>query len=128
MHCTHAMFGGRCFHDFVLIAIGKLEILALFPHFQNEKEVIRRYEGWHCTRLESYCIIFHFETDWSRIHLLPSTILKEEQRKVLCRFVGSEDVFAVLPTGYSKSPCYHLSLIVSELMDCSLSFLLSAIW
>ena len=29
--------------------------------------------------------------------------LKEEQRKVLCSFVGCEDVFAVLPTGYSNS-------------------------
>ena len=33
--------------------------------------------------------------------------LKEEQRKVLCSFVGGEKVFAVLPTGYSKSLCYQ---------------------
>ena len=33
--------------------------------------------------------------------------LKEEQRKVLCSFVGGEEVFAVLPTGYSKSLCYQ---------------------
>ena len=40
----HAMFGGR---GFVLIAIGKMEILATSPHFQDEKDVIRRYEGWY---------------------------------------------------------------------------------
>ena len=33
--------------------------------------------------------------------------LKEEQRKVLCSFVGGEEVFTVLPTGYSKSVCYQ---------------------
>ena len=33
--------------------------------------------------------------------------LKEEQRKVLCSFVGGEEVCAVLPTGYSKSLCYQ---------------------
>ena len=33
--------------------------------------------------------------------------LKEEQRKVLCSFVGGEEVFGVLPTGYSKSLCYQ---------------------
>ena len=32
--------------------------------------------------------------------------LKEEQSKELCSFVGDEEVFAVLPTGYSKSLCY----------------------
>ena len=66
------MFGGRGFRGFVLTAIGKMEILTTFPHFQ---EVIRRYEGWYYTRLESYYIIFHFETDWSRIRPLPSTTL-----------------------------------------------------
>ena len=32
------MFGGRGFRGFVLIAIGKMEILATFPHFQDESE------------------------------------------------------------------------------------------
>ena len=45
------MFGGRGFRGFVLIAIGTMEILATFPHFQDEKEVIRRYEGWYYIKL-----------------------------------------------------------------------------
>ena len=69
------MFSGRGFRGFVLIAIGKMEILATFPHFQDEKEVIRRYEGWYYTKLESYYIILYFETDWSCIRPLPSTTL-----------------------------------------------------
>ena len=44
---VHAMFGGRGFRGFVLIVIGKMEIIATFPHFQDEKEVIRRHEGWY---------------------------------------------------------------------------------
>ena len=38
---------------------------------------MRRYEGCYYTRLESYYIIFYFETDWSRIRPLPSTTLKK---------------------------------------------------
>ena len=33
-------------HGFVLI------VIATFPHFQEEKEVIRKYEAWYCTRLD----------------------------------------------------------------------------
>ena len=33
-------------------------------------------------------------------------VLKEEQRKVVSSFVSGEDVFGILPTGYSKSLCY----------------------
>ena len=51
MHCT--MFGEHEFRGFVL------EILATFPHFQDEKEVIRRYEGWYYTKLEPYYIILY---------------------------------------------------------------------
>ena len=51
LYLVHAMFGGRGFRGFVLIATGKMEILTTFPHFQDEKEVIRRYEGWYYTRL-----------------------------------------------------------------------------
>ena len=51
LHLVHAMFGGLGFRGFVLIAIGKMEILATFPHFQDEKEVIRRYEGWYYIKL-----------------------------------------------------------------------------
>ena len=43
------MFGGRGFRGFVLIAIGKMEILATFPHLQDDIKVIRRYEGWYYT-------------------------------------------------------------------------------
>lgn len=32
--------------------------------------------------------------------------LKEEQQKVIEKFVEGEDVFAALPTGYGKSLCY----------------------
>ena len=38
LYLVHAMFGGRGFRGFVLITIGKMEILATFPHFQDEKE------------------------------------------------------------------------------------------
>ena len=70
------MIGGRGFLHFVLIAITKMDILYMFYHFQDPIKVIRRYEGCHYTRLESYYIIFYFETDWSRIRPLPSTTLK----------------------------------------------------
>ena len=63
---------------FVLIAIRKMDILYMFYQFQDPIKVIRRYEGCHYTRLESYYIIFYFETDWSRIRPLPSTTLKDE--------------------------------------------------
>ena len=78
MHCTlvHAMFDGRGFHGFVLIAIGKMEILATLPHLQDDIKVIRRYEGWYYTKLVLYVMILYLETDWSRIRPLPSTNLK----------------------------------------------------
>ena len=56
-------------------AITKRDILYMFYQFQDPIKVIRRYEGCHYTRLESYYIIFYFETDWSRIRPLPSTTL-----------------------------------------------------
>ena len=71
------MIGGRGFLRFVLIAITKMDILYMFYHFQDPIKVIRRYEGYHYTRLESYYIIFYFETDWSRIRPLPSTTLRK---------------------------------------------------
>ena len=87
LYLVHIMFGGHGFRGFVLIVIGKMEILATFPHFQDEKEVIRRYEGWYYTRLQSYYIIFHFETHWSHIRPLPSTILKQKDLpKAYCYF------------------------------------------
>ena len=72
LYLVHAMFGGRGFRGFVLIAIGKMEILATFRH--DEIKIIRRYEGWYYTKLY-HVIIFYLETDWSRIHPLPSTTL-----------------------------------------------------
>ena len=77
LYLVHGMFGGHGFRGFVLIAIGKMEILATFPHSQDEIKVIRRYlyEGWYYTKLVSYVIIFYLETDWSRIRPLPSTTL-----------------------------------------------------
>ena len=55
------------FLGFVLIAIAKMDILYTFYQFQNTIKVIRRYEDCYYTRLESYYIIFYFETDWSCI-------------------------------------------------------------
>ena len=69
------MIGGRGFRGFVLIAIGKMAILTIFLQLQDNIKLIRRYEGCYYTRLESYYIIFYFETDWSRIRPLPSTTL-----------------------------------------------------
>ena len=66
------MFGGRGFRGF---AIEKMEILATFPHLQDDIKVIRRYEGWYYTHLVYYYSIFYLETDWSRIRPLPSTNL-----------------------------------------------------
>ena len=71
-YVVHAMFGGHGFRDFVLITIGKMEILATFPHLQDEIKVIR-YGGWYYTKLVSYVIPFYFKTDRSHIHPLPST-------------------------------------------------------
>ena len=51
-------FGGRGFRGFVLIAIGKMEILATFPHLQDDIKVIRRYEGWYYTHLVHYYTLF----------------------------------------------------------------------
>ena len=65
----------RGFLGFVLIAIAKMDILYMFYQFQDPIKVIRRYEGCYYTRLESYYIIFYFETDWSRIRPLPSSTL-----------------------------------------------------
>ena len=80
MYLVHAMIGGRGFLRFVLIAITKMDILYMFYHFQDPIKVIRRYEGCHYTRLESYYIIFYFETDWSRIRPLPSTTLRFQNK------------------------------------------------
>ena len=51
----------------------KMEILATFSHFQDEKEVNSRYKGWYYTHLVYYYNNFYFETDGSRIRPLPST-------------------------------------------------------
>ena len=71
----HDWWGGHGFRGFVLIAIGKMAILTIFLQLQDNIKLIRRYEGCYYTRLESYYIIFYFETDWSRIRPLPSTTL-----------------------------------------------------
>ena len=75
LYLVHAMIGGRGFRGFVLIAIGKMAILTIFLQLQDNIKLIRRCEGCYYTRLESYYIIFYFETDWSRIRQLPSTTL-----------------------------------------------------
>ena len=71
----HAMIGGRCFLGFVLITIAKMDIFPTLSLLQTNIKMIRRYEGCYYARLESYYIIFYFETDWSHIHSLPSTTL-----------------------------------------------------
>ena len=75
MHSPYCLISFK--RGFVLIAITKMDILYMFYQFQDPIKVIRRYEGCHYTRLESYYIIFYFETDWSRIRPLPSTTLIE---------------------------------------------------
>ena len=69
------MYGGRGFRGFVLMLIGKMAILTIFLQLQDNIKLIGRFEGCYYTRLESYYIIFYFETDWSRIRPLPSTTL-----------------------------------------------------
>ena len=47
-------------------------------HFPNTPTIVEKYKGYegcYYTKLESYYIIFYFETDWSRIRPLPSTTL-----------------------------------------------------
>ena len=70
------MYGGRGFCGFVLMLIGKMSILTIFLQLQDNIKLIERFEGCYYTRLESYYIIFNFETDWSRIRPLPSTTLR----------------------------------------------------
>ena len=53
----------------------KMAILTIFLQLQDNIKLIGRFEGCYYTRLESYYIIFYFETDWSRIRPLPSTTL-----------------------------------------------------
>ena len=67
------MFSGCGLHGFVLIAIEKIEILATFPHLQNNIKLMRKYDGWYYTNLVYSYNMFYFETDWSRIGLFPST-------------------------------------------------------
>ena len=74
-YMVHAMIGGRGIRGFVLIAIGKMAILTIFLQLQDNIKQNRRYEGCYYTRLVSYYIIFHFETDCSRIRPLTSTTL-----------------------------------------------------
>ena len=38
--------------------------------------------------------------------VLGYTELKQKQEKLLANFLSEQDVFAILPTGYSKSLCY----------------------
>ena len=73
----HAMIAGRGFLGFALITMAKMDIFPTLPLLQRSIKIIRRYEGCYYTMLESYYIIFYFETDWSRIRPLPSTTLKE---------------------------------------------------
>ena len=72
---------GVAFVVLYLCVFVKIEILTIFLRLQDNIKLIRRYEGCYYTRLDSYYIIFYFETDWSRILPLPSTTLShiEEQ-------------------------------------------------
>ena len=40
--------------------------------------------------------------------------LKAKQREAITRFVGGEDVFICLPTGFGKSLCYALLPLVFD--------------
>ena len=62
--------------------------------------------------------------------------LKAKQREAITRFVGGEDVFVCLPTGFGKSLCYALlplvfdylrgsaghSIVVCTFLQCSGSY------
>ena len=57
-----------------MLYLSLLQKCRLQPYFfqlQDNMKLIRKYEVWYYTRLESYYIIFYFETDWSRIRPLP---------------------------------------------------------
>ena len=77
------MYGGRGFRGFVLMLIGKMEILYTFYQFQDTIKVIRRYEGWYYIQFYSYYIILYFESDWSRSRPLPSTTFKDIARQFI---------------------------------------------
>ena len=66
MHCT------LCTPCLVGIAFELEKWRFTFPLLQEEIEAIRLYEGWYCTKLQSYVIMFYLETHWSRILPLPN--------------------------------------------------------
>ena len=86
LYLVHAMIGGRGFLGFVLIAIAKMEIFPTLSVFQTNIKIMRRYEGCYYTRLESYYIIFYFESDWSCIRPLPSTTLTLRALSLFSKF------------------------------------------
>ena len=47
--------------------------------------------------------------------------VKSHQRTVISSYVRGEDVFAVLPTGYSKSLCYALLPLLFDMLSDSLT-------
>ena len=77
---------------FVLIANAKMEIFPTLSVFQTNINMITRYDGCYYTRLESYYIIFYFETNWSRIRPLPSTTLYFEKKIIVLCHVGEGPV------------------------------------
>ena len=122
------MIGGRGFLRFVLIAITKMDILYMFYHFQDPIKVIRRYEGCHYTRLESYYIIFYFETDWSRIRPLPSTTLNAyninldnvlafvSESAQYMRKAYKDTLHGIIPNSYHVCCVAHMLSLVLEIL------------
>ena len=99
LYLVHAMYGGHGFCGFVLMLIGKMAILTIFLQLQDNIKLFERFEGCYYTRLESYYIIFYFETDWSRIRPLPSTTLKLTRSEVETIFYVMMALGVLLMTG-----------------------------
>ena len=70
---------------------------------------MRTPTGWERSKLE--------EAASSAARRLGYEQLKDEQLKVVVAFLGGNDVFAVLPTGFGKSLCYAVLPYAFEALE-----------
>ena len=113
----HAIYGRRGFCGFVLLLIGKMEIFPTLSVFQTNINIIRRYEGCYYTRLESYYIIFYFETDWSRIRPLPSTTLIVISLPLYCPHAHQAEL-AIVKMIFRKKHTNILLILLLQVLQC----------